>query len=122
MRTWWKEAWQIGLDNPTDRTFVAEDTENQNRIVGFSRWMVPQQDGNQERKWPDMSPSDWDMEIVENFFGGMEENRHEMMGTKPHWSINSSAHEELNSNNWIDSARATWCPRRLSKARCVANY
>ena len=86
MRKWWSEAWQLGLDNPTDRTFVVEDTDNQNKLVAFSRWMVPQQDGNQERPWPEMSESEWDMEIVENFFGGMEENRRELMGARPHWS------------------------------------
>lgn len=87
MRKWWNDAWTMGLENPTDRTFVAVDTENGSKIVGFSRWMIPQDDGNQERKWPDMAPSDgWDMEIVENFFGGMEENRKEMMGQSSHWS------------------------------------
>ena len=87
MRRWWDEAWTIGLDNPTDRTFVAVDTANSDKVIGFSRWMAPQDDGNQERKWPDMAPEDqWDMEIVGRFFGGMDENRKELMGTKPHWS------------------------------------
>ena len=76
----------MGLENSTDRSFVVEDTENKNKIVAFSRWMVPQEDGNLERKWPDMSPSDWDMEIVEAFFGGMEANRAELMGSRPHYS------------------------------------
>lgn len=30
----------MGIDNPTDRSFVVEDTEQGNRIVAFSRWMV----------------------------------------------------------------------------------
>lgn len=86
-RGWWDEAWKMGLENPTDRSFVAVDTTNGDKVVGFSRWMVPQDDGNQERKWPDMSPDEWDMELVEIFFGGMEENRKELMGVKPHWSM-----------------------------------
>ncbi|KAF2487360.1 acyl-CoA N-acyltransferase [Neohortaea acidophila] len=84
---WWNDAWRIGLDNPTDRTFVVEDTQNDNKIVGFSRWMVPQQDGNLERKWPEVKDDEWDMEVAGAFFGGMEENRHELMGTKPHWML-----------------------------------
>ena len=39
-RQWWQDAWAIGLENPTDRSFVVEDTENGNTIVAFSRWMV----------------------------------------------------------------------------------
>jgi GNAT superfamily N-acetyltransferase len=76
----------MGLANPTDRTFVVEDTEKDNKIVAFSRWMVPQSDGNLERKWPDL-PSSWDMEVAGAFFGGMEHNREEMMGKRPHWFL-----------------------------------
>ncbi len=86
MRKWWHEAWLMGLNNPTDRTFVVEDTENDNRIVAFSRWMVPQQDGNQERIWPSLDQGPADMEVAGSFFGGMEESRHKAMGSKPHWS------------------------------------
>ena len=86
-RQWWDEAWEMGIDNPTDQSFVVEDTKNGNRVVAFSRWMVPQQDGNLERKWPEMKEDEWDMEVVENFFGGMEQNRHELMGSRPHWSM-----------------------------------
>ena len=85
-RHWLDNAWAIGIDNPTDRSFVVEDMEKGNRIVAFSRWMVPQQDGNLERKWPDIKESDWHMDVAGSFFGGMEENRHELMGTRPHWS------------------------------------
>lgn len=84
-RRWWNEAWALGVDNPTDRTFVVEDTAQANRIVAFSRWMVPQPDGNQERKWPEMEECEWDMEVAGAFFGGMESNRLEMMGKRPHW-------------------------------------
>ena len=86
-RKWWDEGEIISMNNPTDVNFLVEDTENNNKIVGFSRWMTPQQDGNLERKWPDMKPEEWDMEIVEKFFGGMEENRAEMMGKRPHWCM-----------------------------------
>lgn len=85
MRKWWDEAHAMSLDNPADRSFVVEDLQNNGKIVAFSRWQVPQQDGNQERGWPEMDPSQFDMEIVGAFFGGMEENRRELMGSRPHW-------------------------------------
>lgn len=85
-RQWWDEAWAMGLDNPTDRSFVVEDTAHGHKIVAVSRWMVPQSDGRQDRKWPTIEPAEWDMELVGAFFGGMAANRHEMMGRRPHWS------------------------------------
>ena len=75
----------MGLDNPTDRTFVVEDTQNGNKIVAWSRWMVPQSDGNQERKWPELNADDYDMDVVGAFFGGMEENRAKLLEKRPHW-------------------------------------
>lgn len=85
-RRWWDESWKVSHENPTDRQFVVEDLQNDKKIVAFSRWMLPQDDGNQERKWPDMREEDWDMDLVGAFFGGMEENRKEMMGERRHWS------------------------------------
>lgn len=90
MRSWWVQGWTKGLDNPTDRTFVAVDTrpEADGKIVGFSRWQVPQPDGNLEHdSWPEMKPEDkvWDMDILAPFFGGMDANREKVMGKKPHW-------------------------------------
>ena len=79
-------AWALGLDNSTDRSFVVADTEKDNKIVAFSRWMVPQQDGNRERKWPDLKEEDWDMEVAGAFFGGMEVSRETLMEKRPHWS------------------------------------
>lgn len=46
-----------------------EDSTAEKKLVAFSRWVVPQSDGNLERLWPDLS-SDFDMEISEAFFGG----------------------------------------------------
>lgn len=91
MRAWWAAAWRKGLENPTDRTFVAVDTEAGGAAVGFSRWQVPQPDGNLEHdSWPPMHPGDgcaWDLNIVEPFFGGMDVNRETLMGKKPHWCM-----------------------------------
>ena len=55
------------------------------RVVALSRWQLPQPDGNQERKWPEMKEDEYDMEVVGAFFGGMEANRAEVMGKRPHW-------------------------------------
>lgn len=94
LRAWWAAAWRKGLDNPTDRTFVAVDTEAGGDggaavVVGFSRWQVPQPDGSLEHdSWPPMQPGDgcaWDMDIIGPFFGGMDVNREALMGKKPHW-------------------------------------
>ena len=87
MRQWWAGAFAMGLENPTDRNFVIEDTQNNGRIAAFSRWMVPQQDGNQERKWPEMTAEHFDMEVLRAFFGGMEENREELLEKRPHWCM-----------------------------------
>lgn len=75
----------MGIENPTIRTFVVEDTQNDNKIAAWCRWQVPQEDGNQEIEWPDPEGKFPDMEVIGSFFGGMEEARHEDMGKKPHW-------------------------------------
>jgi hypothetical protein len=49
VRSWLDEAWRLGLKNPTDRTFVAVDPQENDRVVAFSRWMIPNDNGNQER-------------------------------------------------------------------------
>ena len=49
----------MGLDNPTDRTFVVEDTEKDKKVVAFSRWMVPQDDGTPTKR----------KKIVQTIFG-----------------------------------------------------
>ncbi|KAK5704289.1 hypothetical protein LTR97_003305 [Elasticomyces elasticus] len=87
LRQWWTDGWQAGVLSSTDQSFVVEDTEKDNKIVAFSRWMKPQSDGSQEREcWPDLPPN-MDLEVATAFFGGMEANRHEMMGKRPHWFL-----------------------------------
>ncbi|KAF2772636.1 hypothetical protein EJ03DRAFT_348587 [Teratosphaeria nubilosa] len=79
--------WQYFISDKIGRANGEQDIvwEKGNKIVGFARWVLPQRDGNLERKWPEMDPKDWDMEIFEKFF--VEENRHEMMQTTPHWML-----------------------------------
>lgn len=67
------------------RTFVVEDLSQGNKLVAFSRWHVPQADGNQDIPMPPI-PAHWDPEITEELWGGMAQNRARIMGQKPHWS------------------------------------
>lgn len=75
------------------RTFVAVDTRvtdgerksvDDGRVVGFTRWRIPQEDGNLNELWPNL-PEDADMNIMGPFFSGMRKNRKELMEGKPHW-------------------------------------
>lgn len=91
MRQWFNDELTMGLDNPTDRTLVVEDTTSNGELAAFSRWMVPQEDGNQERKWPEMDENEFDMEIAGAFFGGMEANQEHVLGKRPHWCAYSPA-------------------------------
>lgn len=56
------------------------------RLVAFTRWRVPQADGNLEQKWPEL-PGELDMEVMDGFFGGMAMNHEELMGNRPHWFL-----------------------------------
>ncbi len=38
-------------------------------------------------KWPDVKEDEWDMDVAGPFFGGMEANREELMGKRPHWML-----------------------------------
>lgn len=38
-RKWWDEAFQMGLDDPTVRSFVVTDSDANDRVVAFSRWV-----------------------------------------------------------------------------------
>lgn len=82
---WWVAAWKIGIEqDPTTRTFVVEDTSCDGKLVAYSRWVVPQHDGNLQRLWPEIPPQ-FDQEICKALFEGVHGNRKELMGTRPHW-------------------------------------
>ncbi|KAF3769709.1 acyl-CoA N-acyltransferase [Cryphonectria parasitica EP155] len=90
MRGWMDRTWAKGLNYPTDRTFVVVDAEAGDRIVAFSRWQVPQEDGNQTHDaYEDVKYDDgvWDKEVADPFFGGMDENREKLMEKRPHWFL-----------------------------------
>jgi len=86
-RKWFDEFWATGIraGPKVVRTFVAEDLANDNKIVAFSRWHVPQADGNQDVPFPPF-PDEWDPEITEALWGGMARSRLRVMGKRPHWS------------------------------------
>ncbi|KAK4988218.1 hypothetical protein LTR66_007375 [Elasticomyces elasticus] len=87
--TWWSEAWRMGIEeDPTAHTLVVEYPDRDNNIVAFARWIAPQQNGDLNRKWPNVTAEGgWDMAIAEPFFGGMEKNREHLMGSRPHWFL-----------------------------------
>ncbi|KAK4498057.1 hypothetical protein PRZ48_010713 [Zasmidium cellare] len=107
-QAWWDESWALSHANPTDRQFVVEDLENNKEIVAFSRWMLPQDDGNQERKWPELKEEDWDMPLMGAFFGGMEENRKEIMGERKHWMCELLGTHASHQNRGIAASLLKW--------------
>lgn len=50
-------------------TFVAFDTEKDDKVVAFVRWREPQADLNLDELWPDL-PGGADLDILGPFFGG----------------------------------------------------
>lgn len=94
-RDWWVRAWTLGIEkDATARTFIAFDSSlisedhPEGKPAAFARWIVPQEDGNLHRLWPDLL-DEWDMELMGAFFGGMDVNREKLMGKRPHWSESS---------------------------------
>lgn len=84
-RKWWEDSWRMGIeDDDTAIAFIVEE-EATGKPAAFSRWILPQKDGNLHRMWPDL-PEHWDGEVSEAFFGGMDVNREQLMGKRPHWS------------------------------------
>jgi len=72
------------LGTDLDKRFPSLVTDG--RIVGYTRWRVPQADGNIDDKWPDLPQGEGiDMNILGPFFEGMHNNREELMGRNPHW-------------------------------------
>ncbi|KAI3338322.1 hypothetical protein F4824DRAFT_460480 [Ustulina deusta] len=85
-RKWFNELWTMGIvaGPGVMRTFVVEDLSRGNKLVAFSRWHVPQADGNQDIPMPPV-PAHWDLDITEALWGGMARSRSRIMGQKPHW-------------------------------------
>lgn len=78
------DMWTRGIHSPTDQSFVAVDTSACDRIIGVSRWQLPQYNGAQNHDaWPE--PSMLDQRIAVPFFGGMDVNRESIMKDRPHW-------------------------------------
>ncbi|KAF3910662.1 hypothetical protein ABW21_db0206102 [Orbilia brochopaga] len=85
-RKWLDDTWICGIQAGLSvvRTFVCEDL-TQKKLVGFTRWHVPQPDGSQNAPLPGF-PSSWDPELTEALWGGLVRNRAEVMGNRIHWS------------------------------------
>ena len=86
-RQWFNELWTMGIQAGPGviRTFVVENLSQENKLVAFSRWHVPQADGSQDIPMPPI-PAHWDPEITDALWGGMARSRERVMGKKPHWS------------------------------------
>ena len=95
-KPWLYKAFEIGIaQDKSMRTFVAIDTRvtepkarnaKDGRVAAFTRWRIPQPDGNRDEMWPEM-PQDAaiDQIAMGAFFSGMVGNRAQLMAEKPHW-------------------------------------
>jgi GNAT superfamily N-acetyltransferase len=79
------DMWTKGMYASTDRTFVAVDTADSNRIIGVSRWQAPLYDRTPEvcDSWPE--PSMLDQDIAVYLFRAEDLSRRTIMGDRPHW-------------------------------------
>jgi hypothetical protein len=84
-RSFINEMWTKGMYASTDRTFVAVDTANFNRIIGVSRWQAPFYDRTTVvcNSWPELSMLDRD--IAASLFRAEDSSRRTIMGDRPHW-------------------------------------
>ncbi|KAI0395205.1 hypothetical protein F5Y17DRAFT_221559 [Xylariaceae sp. FL0594] len=140
-RKWFEAFWTMGIEaGPTVlRTFVVEDLDDNNttaidndnndkkekekgkkKIVAFSRWHVPQADGNQDIPAPPF-PDEWDPEISEALWGGMARSRERVMGKRPHWSADFVAVHTDYQNRGLAVPLVEWA-RRQAIASNVPMY
>lgn len=78
------DMWIQGIHDSTDRTFVAVDTADSNRIIGVSRWQVPLHDQSAGcDSWPE--PSILKQDIAVSLFRAEDSGRRAIMGDRPHW-------------------------------------
>ncbi|KAF3921317.1 hypothetical protein ABW21_db0208797 [Orbilia brochopaga] len=85
-RRWLEDMWANGISaGPTKvLTHVVEDLQKDRKLIAYTRFSPPQQDGSQDLPMPSW-PAEWDYEVSEAFWGGMERNRRDIMGKRPHW-------------------------------------
>ncbi|KAK4991847.1 hypothetical protein LTR50_001466 [Elasticomyces elasticus] len=116
---WWQECSRLSIEEDyAARNFVVidkgarpEDGDGEGKAVAFSRWIVPQRDGNLEKVWPAL-PDHFDMELCGQFFGGMGENRKELMGSRPHWFLELLGTDEHYQRHGIGHELVKWgCDR-----------
>jgi hypothetical protein len=78
------DMWTKGIYASTDRTFVAVDTADSNRIIGVSRWQAPLYDQRTDcDSWPE--PSMLDQDIAIPLFRAGDSSRRTIMRNRPHW-------------------------------------
>ncbi|KAI3325096.1 hypothetical protein HD806DRAFT_465677 [Xylariaceae sp. AK1471] len=116
-RKWFEQLWTIGIKAGPGviKTFVLEDLSRGNKLVAFSRWHVPQADGNQDIPMPPF-PTHWDPYITTTLWGGMAQNRARVMGQKPHWMGEFIAIDHAYQNKRLAVIFADWAIRQADSA------
>lgn len=107
-------------NSPENRALPAWEQKGANtsdgRVVAFARWRVPQEDGNLEEKWPEL-PEGLDMEVMGAFFGGMEVNHADLMGSRPHWFLQLLGTETEYQKLGIGRCFVQWGCKRADEER-----
>ncbi|KAJ6260175.1 hypothetical protein Dda_4398 [Drechslerella dactyloides] len=85
-RKWWNDNWAMGIKAGPEviMTFVVEDLAENNKIVAFMRWHVPQANKSRDIPMPEFPP-EWDASLTEALWGVNDQARAELMGRKAHW-------------------------------------
>ncbi|KAI1122080.1 hypothetical protein F5Y10DRAFT_281989 [Nemania abortiva] len=112
-RKWLQELFTMGIvaGPGVIRTFVVEDLSQGKKLAAFARWIVPQEDGNQDIPMPPV-PSHWDPEITDALWGGMARSRARIMGQKPHWMAEFIAIETAYHHAGLAFALFDWGVRQ----------
>ncbi|KAI1282721.1 acyl-CoA N-acyltransferase [Xylaria sp. FL0933] len=108
-RKWFNELWAMGIKAGPGvmRTFVVESLSQGNKLVAFSRWHVPQADGNQDIPMPPV-PVHWDSEITDGLWGGMARSRARIMGKEPHWMAEFIAVDQAYQKRGLAFTLSDW--------------
>ncbi|KAJ3577643.1 hypothetical protein NPX13_g2923 [Xylaria arbuscula] len=119
-RQWFNEAWTMGIQAGPSvmRTFVVESLSEGNKLVAFSRWHVPQVDGNQDIPMPPI-PEHWDAEITDSLWGGMARSRERVMGKEPHWMGEFIAVDQAYQNTRLAFTLFDWGCRQADEGQLL---
>ncbi|ORY60061.1 acyl-CoA N-acyltransferase [Pseudomassariella vexata] len=114
---WWNDVWTIGVKAGANilKTFVVEDLSQENKLVAFARWNLPQADGTQDIPLP-AYPSHWDADLTEALWGGMPRNRAAVMGQQPHWMLEFLGVDHAYQHKGLGFSLVDWGCRQADAA------